>query len=122
MKKPVVEQPSVPAPTPPVLPMPASPRVLKLDMAALQIQPRLAPSISTMYALRLPSAQEFFMVNPDPSFVASFELLEDKGSQDSKKIFIVTPELADEVAGDSFSAEVRLAVNQQGEYFFLYSK
>ncbi len=113
---------SVEKPSPPVS-RPAEPqRMKKFDMAALQIQPRLSVLANAVYPLRLPGSQEFFQVNPDDSFVASFELLEDKGAKDGKKIFIVHPDLADDVAGDSFSAEVRLAVNQASEYFLIYCK
>lgn len=91
----------------------------KFDMAGMQIQPRITRREDGPMAIRLPGPQEFFRVCPEEGFSASYNLLEDK--QD-KKVYVVHPDLEELVGKDAFPAELRLAVNRDGEYFFLYCK
>ena len=93
----------------------------KYDMADLQLPPRhaLQPRISSL-AIRVPGKHEFFRVHPDEDFTACFSLLEDKGYRNN--IYVVHPNLVEQVGQDAFEAQLHLAVNRDGEYFILYCK
>ena len=97
----------------------ATPLVKRYDMVAMQIQPRSVFPLNSRFPLRLPEKTEFFRVNPDDSFSASYSMFEDKKY---RKIYIVHPEMEAEMTGDTFDADLFLAVNSYGEYFIIYCK
>lgn len=92
----------------------------KFDMAAFQLPPRhsLRQRIAPL-TIRKPDPQEFFRVHPGDDYTGDFSLLEDKST---RKIYIVHPDIAEEVGRDAFAAELHLAVNLEGGYFITFCK
>ena len=65
--------------------------------------------------IRKPGAQEFVRVHPGPEYRENFPLLELK---DEREVYLVTAELAPELAGEVFGATLFTAINRQGTLFF----
>jgi hypothetical protein len=69
----------------------------------------------TTIPVRKPGAQEFVRVHPGPEYRDNFPLLELK---DEREVYLVTAELAPELAGEVFGATLFTAINRQGTLFF----
>ena len=95
------------------VPSPFTPDNLRLSQAFAETVgvTKLLMTVPT----RKPGAQEFVRVHPGPEYRENFPLLELK---DEREVYLVTAELAPELAGEVFGATLFTAINRQGTLFF----
>ena len=95
------------------VPSPFTPEILRLSQAFAETVgvTKLLMTVPT----RKPGAQEFVRVHPEPEYRENFPLLELK---DEREVYLVTAELAPELAGEVFGATLFTAINRQGTLFF----
>jgi hypothetical protein len=68
----------------------------------------------TTVPVKKPGPQDFVRVHPHPDFRANVALLELK---DDREIYLLTPAMAQELAGEFFMATLYTAINRQGVVF-----
>ena len=65
----------------------------------------------TTVPISKPSPQEFFRVNPDPSFRNTFATLE---WREDREFYVVTPRMLAELPGECINVQLFTSINRQG--------
>ncbi len=90
------------------------------DLSSLRLSQSFEETVGvkkllTTIPVRKPNQQDFIRVNPDPAFRERFPAIEVK---DDRELFLVSANVAPELAGECIAATLYTAISRQGVVFF----